>query len=171
MIHLEALLYQILSSVYCRVCLHVMLDYVAFVCMLLMSFYFVSFQNNMVLLIKCPPLQLKHISSSSCHYLSWRVANNWEEILKVMGMEGEATCNYAQTFNDNEITLDNIEMIDRNTLLETGITKLGHQMSILKLGKSETNSNVKSQIQPVVRSNEAHAPHLELEMTHSTSED
>ena len=79
-----------------------------------------------------------------------------------MEIDAESAQDYAKLLIDNGITDKNIEMLDRKILTELGITKIGHQMSILKLGK---NSACVSTESTSVKSMSAKAPQLISEMT------
>ena len=59
----------------------------------------------------------------------------WTITLTSAGINPEAAQTYAEKFSSAKITLENLVMIDKDTLKELGITILGDILTILKLGK------------------------------------
>ena len=86
---------------------------------------------------------------------------DWETTLIRVGIEKKSAKDYAKLLDDNGINNDNIDMLNRELLKEIGITIMGHQISILKLGKK--NESPSHQATASVAS--ARAPRLRTEMT------
>ena len=87
----------------------------------------------------------------------------WKDVLTKAGISPESATIYADTLAEAKISMLNIDMIDKQTLNDMGITIIGDVLSILKLGKNGTGSQSNSQ--PAVNLPSIKAPRLHAEMT------
>ena len=88
----------------------------------------------------------------------------WSDLLKGVGIDDTAAETYASKLHDSGITDTNIEMVDRDMLQELGVTKLGHQLSIMKLAKRRTSTPVTNATTPS-KLDATKAPQLKSDMT------
>lgn len=92
------------------------------------------------------------------------------QTLQNVGIDAESATTYAAAFERESFTMAGIDMLDKQSLIDLGITKLGHQLAIFKIGKQmeqNTNQALQSQIaNPLaVKLSPAKAPILLAEMT------
>ena len=68
-----------------------------------------------------------------------RTEPQWAEFLTSAGITDEpARTTYAQAFVANGMTETSIPTLDKEALVEIGVTTLGHRLSILTIGKSSS---------------------------------
>ena len=87
------------------------------------------------------------------------------QALQDAGIDAQSSAIYAEKFAAESLTIASIDMLDKESLISLGITKLGHQIAIFKLGQqtptnqSQSNNAVSMKLPP------AKAPLLMAEMT------
>ena len=95
-----------------------------------------------------------------------RVGPITAEALLNVGIEEGPAAAYAELFSKESITTASIDMLDKDSLNEMGIRKLGHQLAIFKLGKQQSVAQPTAAAAPVtVKITPAKAPQLTSDMT------
>ena len=94
-------------------------------------------------------------------------ATEWEAVIAKAGVNPKSATDYAKIFADAKLTLSHMDMLDRETLTELGVTVLGDVFSILKLGKQQgpAATATASSAQASVKLPSVKAPSLHAEMT------
>ena len=82
-----------------------------------------------------------------------RTEPQWKEFLTNAGIDDDAACTtYAHAFVENGLTETSIPLLDKETLTELGVNKIGHRMSILNLvTPSGNNAQPAAQVMPVAK--------------------
>ena len=88
------------------------------------------------------------------------------QVLQTAGIDAESAAAYAEIFENESLTIASISMLDRQSLNDIGIKKLGHQLAIFKIGQNhEANAIPKSEVSAPIKLSPAKAPQLTAEMT------
>ena len=97
-----------------------------------------------------------------------RTEPQWAEFLTSAGITDEpARTTYAQAFVANGMTETSIPTLDKEALVELGVTTLGHRLSILTIVKSSSNNATASPTTSVAKASvAAKLTELTPDMTH-----
>ena len=98
--------------------------------------------------------------------MALRSEAQWKQFFTTAGITDDTTSTtYAKTFSDNGFNERSLQVLDKATLTQVGITLLGQQLAILQYA-GELRSNTQSQSTSVTKASiTAHLSTLTLEMT------
>lgn len=90
-------------------------------------------------------------------------AAKWEQTLSTAGVDAASAKTYGTKFAAAKLSMSNIDMLDKDTLHDLGVTTIGDVLTILKLSKSHQTTAKDSYV--AVKMPAVKAPQLHADMT------
>ena len=91
--------------------------------------------------------------------MALQTSDDWERFLIEAGITTDSAKTHATKFADKKLTIESLQMLDRSTLKELGVTLMGEALCILKQAKEATAQSTR------IQALAAKPPNLNIEMT------
>ena len=92
-----------------------------------------------------------HLSHSSRFFMALQTEAQWKLFFQGARINDYLSTTYAKTFVDNGFSELSLSQLDKDTLIELGITTIGHRLSILQCAKGRGATPTTAPSAPVAK--------------------